>query len=139
MSLNLSVFYSQLMFTISCQKNLNSNLWCFDYAFSKDLQVTEEPLMHQATSVIDFILQQKYKKLPKTIEIVFDHLELYDADVSLEYKEPSLGGSLYCTTQEFVIPIPSQDVWLCPVLTYFYKTPPEKLYVLITESAENII
>jgi len=127
------------MFTISCQKNLNSNLWCFDYAFSKDLEVIEEPLMHQATSVIDFILQQKYKKLPKTIEIVFDHLELYDADVSLEYTEPSLGGSLYRTTQEFVTPVPSQDVWLCPVLTYFYRTPPEKLYVLITESTENIM
>jgi hypothetical protein len=127
------------MFTISCQKNSNSNLWCFDYAFSKDLQVKEEPLMHQATNVIDFILQQKYKRFPKTIEIVFDHLELYDADVSLEYKEPSFDGSLYRTTQEFVLPVPSQDVWLCPVLTYFYKTPPEKLYVLITESTDDKI
>lgn len=127
------------MFTISCQKNSASNLWCFDYAFSKDLQVTEEPLMHQATSVIDFILQQKYKRFPKAIEIVFDHLELYDADVSLEYKEPSNGGSLYRTTQQFVMPVPSQDVWLCNVLTYFYPKPPKELYVLITESTEDKI
>ena len=127
------------MFTITCQKNPHSNLWCFDYAFSKDLQVIEEPLMHQATNVIDFILQQKYKTPPKTIDLVFDHLELYDADVSLEYKEPSLGGSLYRTTQEFVLPVPSQDVWLCPVLTYFYETPPKKLYILIAEATEGKI
>lgn len=123
------------MFTISCQKNSDSKLWCFDYAFSKDLQVTEEPLMHQATNVIDSILQQKYKQFPKTIEIVFDHLELYDADVSLKYKEPSSGGSLYRT----IMPVPNQDVWLCNVLTYFYPKPPEELYVLITEEKESKI
>jgi hypothetical protein len=29
-----------------------------------------------------------------------------------------------------------QDVWLCPVLTYFYPELPKKLYVLITEETE---
>ena len=95
--------------------------------------------MHQATNVIDFILQQKYKQLPKAIEIVFDHLELYDADVSLEYKEPLNGGSLYRTTQQFVMPVPGEDVWLCNVLTYFYPKPPEELYVLITKIKESKI
>jgi hypothetical protein len=127
------------MNTIYCQKELNSNLWCFDYSFSDELIVAKEPLMHQATNVIDFVLKKKYKTTPKTISIIFDYLNLSDADVHLKYKEPSAGGSLYRTTQELVMPIPSQDVWLCPVLTYFYPQPPEELYVLITEEKESKI
>jgi hypothetical protein len=95
--------------------------------------------MHQATTVIDQILLQRYKRIPKTISIIFDHLEFYDADVHLKYKGPSLEGSLYETTQELVMPIPSQDVWLCNVLTYFYPKPPEELYVFITEEKESKI
>jgi len=139
MSLKTSVFSFQIMHTIYCQKNTASNLWCFDYEFSPELKVVDEPLMHQATTVIDQILQQRYKRIPKTISIIFDHLEFSDADVHLKYKEPSLEGSLYETTQELVMPIPSQAVWLCNVLTYFYPKPPEELYVYITEEKESKI
>ena len=125
------------MFTILCQKNSVSNLWCFDYAFSKDLEVIEEPLMHQATAVIDAVLAKRYDHTPEVISILFDHVAIPDADVVIEYKEPSGGGSMYATTEVLgSVEDAEQDVWLCPVLTYFYPDPPEKLHVLITEEKE---
>jgi len=126
------------MFILLCQKNQDSNLWCFDYSFSKDLEVLEEPLMHQATAVIDIVLAKRYDHVPETISIIFDHVCIKDADVVIEYKEPSLGGSMYVTTDLLGLSESSgKDVWLCPVLTYFYPKLPKKLYVLITEETET--
>ena len=125
------------MFIILCQKNQDSNLWCFDYSFSEELEVSGEPLMHQATAVIDAVLAKRYTHVPEVISIIFDHVYVEGADVVIEYKEPSLGGSLYVTTEVLGLTKKSdQDVWLCPVLTYFYPDPPKKLYVLITEEEE---
>lgn len=126
------------MFTIYCYKNSQSQLWCFDYIFSKDLEVIEEPLMHQATSLIDSILMERYQHIPNNISIYFDHCELHEPDVTLEYHEPSGGGSIYKSTQVLKRTEDyNHDVWLCPVLTYFYEKPPEKLYVLITKDQEG--
>ena len=125
------------MFIILCQKNQDSNLWCFDYSFSEELEVSGEPLMHQATAVIDAVLAKRYAHVPEVISIIFDHVHVKGADVVIEYKEPSLGGSLYVTTEVSGLTEKSdQDVWLCSVLTYFYPDPPKKLYVLITEEEE---
>lgn len=125
------------MFIILCQKNQDSNLWCFDYSFSEELEVSGEPLMHQATAVIDAVLAKRYAHVPEVISIVFDHVYVKGADVVIKYKEPSLGGSLYVTTEVSGLTEKSdQDVWLCSVLTYFYPDPPKKLYVLITEEEE---
>lgn len=126
------------MFSILCQKNPISNLWCFDHVFSDDLKVIEEPLMHQATKLIDSVLMESYGYIPEQISILFDHNELFEPDVLLQYKEPSGDGSLYESvqvlkrTENYV-----HEVWLCPVLTYFYEKPPENLYVLITEQIKD--
>ena len=127
------------MFTIHCHKNTQSKLWCFDHVFSESLEVQEEPLMHQATQLIDSVLMESYGFIPKQISILFDHNALFEPDVLLKYKEPSSDGSLYESvqvlkrTEDYV-----HEVWLCPVLTYFYEKPPENLYVLITEKTEDI-
>lgn len=127
------------MFSISCQKNFSSNLWCFNYVFSENLEVVEEPLMHQATELIDSVLMESYGFIPKQISILFDHNELFEPDVLLKYKEPSNNGSLYESvqvlkrTKDYL-----REVWLCSVLTYFYEKPPENLYVLITEKTEDM-
>ena len=93
--------------------------------------------MHQATAVIDAVLAKRYAHVPEVISIIFDHVYVKGADVVIEYKEPSLGGSLYVTTEVSGLTEKSdQDVWLCSVLTYFYPNPPKKLYVLITEEEE---
>jgi hypothetical protein len=126
------------MFSILCQKNPISNLWCFDHVFSGNLEVKEEPLMHQATELIDLVLMESYGYIPKQISIFFDHNELFEPDVLLQYKEPSNNGSMYKSvrvlkrTEDYV-----HEVWLCSVLTYFYKKPPEHLYVLITEKNKD--
>jgi len=126
------------MFTIYCHKNPESQLWCFDHVFSTDLEVIEEPLMHQATDLIDSILMEQYQKIPENISIIFDHCELHEPDVVLKYQEQSSGGSIYRSTQVLKrTENHIHDVWLCPVLTYFYEKPPQKLYVLITEDLKN--
>lgn len=126
------------MFSILCQKNPVSSLWCFDHVFSDDLEVIEEPLMHQATELIDSVLMESYGYIPKQISILFDHNELFEPDVLLQYKEPSDGGSLYESVQVLKrTENHVHEVWLCPVLTYFYENPPENLYVLITEESKD--
>ncbi len=126
------------MFTIYCHKNSQSQLWCFDHLFTEDLEVVEEPLMHQATALIDSILMEQYQRIPENISVIFSDNELFEPDAILKYQEPSGGGSVYRSTQVLKrTENYEHNVWLCPVLTYFYKTPPKKLYVLITEDLKN--
>lgn len=125
------------MFSILCSKNKTNNLWCFDYEFQNSSSVIEEPLMHQATKLIDSILLEVHGYIPEEISIYFDRLELHEPDVILKYKEPSMSGSLYCSsvvlnrTEDY-----EHDVWLCSVLTDFFHEPPEELYVLITPAVK---
>jgi hypothetical protein len=114
-------------------KNKLNNLWCFDYEFQNGDSIKEEPLMHQATELIDSILLEAHGCIPEEIAIYFDGLELYEPDAILKYKEPSMSGSLYCSshilnrTEDH-----EHDVWLCSVLMDFFHEPPEEIYVAIT-------
>ena len=73
----------------------------------------------------------------KKISIYFDKLELHEPDVILEYKEPSMPGSLYCSsvvlnrTKDY-----EHDVWLCSVLTGLFHEPPGEIYIAITPIVE---
>ncbi len=121
------------MFSITCLKNKVTNLWCFDYTFENNSSVTEEPLMHQATKLIDLVLLEAHKCIPEEISIYFDGLELHEPDVILQYKEPSMSGSLYCSSHVLNLKENYEhNVWLCPVLMDFFHEPPKELYVLIT-------
>jgi hypothetical protein len=71
--------------------------------------------------------------IPEEITIYFDRLELYEPDAILKYKEPSMSGSLYCSshilnrTEDH-----EHDVWLCSVLIDFFNEPPKEIYIAIT-------
>jgi len=64
------------MFTISCQKNQHNGLWCFDYIFSDELAVQSEPLMHQASALIDSILISRDKVIHKTFQLLLTGFRL---------------------------------------------------------------
>lgn len=120
------------MFVIECQKNQHNGLWCFDYVFNEELEVKEEPLMHQASALIDAILTSRDGVIHQKISITFDWLELPGSDAVLEYSHQDYGGSIYKSSQVLDWTDDyEKEVWLCPVLTYFFKEPPEKLYVYI--------
>jgi hypothetical protein len=120
------------MFTIDCKKNIHNGLWSFDYEFEEGLEVNNEPLMHQASSLIDDILVSRAKKIPKEIEIGFDCLDFNDPDTVLIYSHSDYGGSVYKSSKVLDWATNyEREVWLCPVLTYFFKEPPAKLNVYI--------
>jgi len=126
------------MFTIECEKNQHNGLWCFDYVFNDTLSVESEPLMHQASALIDSVLLSRDKTIAKKISITFDWLKLTDPDVVLKYSHQDYGGSIYNSSQVLDWKEDYQkEVWLCPVLTYFFKEPPTELYVYITEEDSN--
>ena len=121
------------MFTILCSKNKLTNLWCFDYEFQNGDSIKEEPLMDKFTKLIDSILLEAHGYIPEEISIYFDRLELHEPDAILKYKEPSMPGSLYCSSVVLNrIEDYEHDVWLCPVLMDFFHEPPEEIYILIT-------
>jgi hypothetical protein len=58
--------------------------------------------------------------------------------VVLKYSHQDYGGSIYNSSQVLDWKKDYQkEVWLCPVLTYFFKEPPAELYVYITEEDSN--
>jgi hypothetical protein len=126
------------MFTIYCEKNQHNGLWCFDYVFTEEKHVFDEPLMHQASALIDAILISRDTEIPKTISITFDWLELPEPDAVLDYTQQEYGGSMYKSsqvldwTEDY-----EKEVWLCPVLTYFFKEPPKKLYVYVNKEEDK--
>jgi hypothetical protein len=120
------------MFSITCAKDQHTNLWCFDYQFEKNSFVKDEPLMHQATDLIDLILNEAHGSIANQISICFDAFKLHAPDVILKYKEPSGSGSMYQAVHVLnKVKDYQHDVWLCSVLTQFFPMPPSELYVLI--------
>jgi len=90
--------------------------------------------MHQASALIDDILMGRDNVIHQKISITFDWLPLPEADAVLKYSHQDYGGSIYNSTQ--VLNWTSnheKEVWLCPVLTYFFREPPKELYVYITK------
>ena len=54
--------------------------------------------MDKFTKLIDSILLEAHGCIPEEIAIYFDRLELHEPDAILKYKEPSMSGSLYCSS-----------------------------------------
>jgi hypothetical protein len=120
------------MFTIDCRKDEHNKLWCFDYMFTEELSVKNEPLMHQASALINWILIDKFDDTPEVITVAFSPEEFEGSDVTLEYSHSDYGGSIYNSTRVLDwTEGHEKEIWLCPVLTYFFESPPKNLYVLI--------
>ena len=126
------------MFTIDCALKQNAlvesgKLWCFDYTFEDGSSVEDEPLMAEATELINRLLKAKYpeQKSFEGIKINFSETKLEDADLNLEYIGPCDDGSTYSATNDVEKEL-QMDIWLCPVLDQFFTDRPENLYVTIT-------
>jgi hypothetical protein len=106
--------------------------------FTKDIYVFDEPLMPQASSLIDAIFLSRDTEIAENISITFDWLELPEADIVLKYTHQAHGGSVYKSsqvldwTEDY-----EKEVWLSPVLTYFFKEPPNTLYVYINKEESD--
>jgi len=121
-----------MLFILDCEKNAHNGLWSFDYDFEDDLKVKNEPLMNQASALIDSILLTRDKKICKKIEIGFDSYQLKGADIILDYLRPEYGGSIYKSSKILDWKTNyEKEIWLCPVLTYFFKEPPIQLWAYI--------
>jgi hypothetical protein len=125
------------MFEITCTKKdclgLGlGELWCFDYTFPDGYSVTDEPLMAEATAMIDRFLLATRKADAETIHITFETIPNPDYDLLLKYTRPEDDGSIYsCSSSRF--PNLEGELWLCPVLdSFFPESKPEQLYVYIT-------
>tara|TARA_R100001530_G_scaffold110399_2_gene77704 strand:+ start:177 stop:560 length:384 start_codon:yes stop_codon:yes gene_type:complete len=126
------------MFSITCQPKQNAlgkdgKLWCFNYTFEDGSSVEDEPLMAEATELVNRLLKAKYPKQEsfETININFSETKLEDADLNLEYIGPEDDGSTYSATNDVEKEL-QMEVWLCPVLDQFFTDRPENLYITIT-------
>lgn len=122
------------MFNIICRKDPHNFLWCFDHVFSETISVKSEPLMHQASALIDWILTDKYDHIPETIAVAFSSSDFEGSEVTLEYSHAEYNGSIYNSTRVLDwTKGHEKEIWLCPVLTYFFEEPPNTLYVAVSE------
>lgn len=126
-----------MTFTIKCTKKAGQGyidqLWCFDYTFEDGTSVIDEPLMAEATAMIDAFLEAAGKTDTPCINVTFE-TEATDYDIRLNYVKPEDEGSIYtCTSPSF--PTMKGEVWLCPVLESFFPDgKPANLYVTIAPS-----
>ena len=122
------------MFTITCQKDSHNKLWCFDYDFTEELSVKNEPLMHQASALIDWVLISKLDTIPEVITVTFSPDYFDGSEVTMNYSHADYGGSIYKSTRVLDwVKGHEKEIWLCPVLTYFFEQPPKTLYVSVSE------
>ena len=126
------------MFSITCTPkhhafNGGGDLWCFDYEFNDNESVKDEPLMPEATELINRLLKYKYGQDSSVnkIEVTFSNELLpTPSDLTLQYIEDEDGGCNYkpFAWQEWA----NMKIWLCPVFTQFFPVEkPEKLYVKV--------
>ena len=136
---------SLFMFSVICTPkhhafNNGGDLWCFDYTFPDGSTVIDEPLMPEATELINRLLTVKYEKEIfekeediNKIEITFSNDEVDDYDLCLEYLEPADDGSNYIVRNgtEYL----SMTIWLCPVFDQFFtEERPKELYVKVEKA-----
>lgn len=116
--------------TIVCTKK--QDLWVFDEEFRDGTSVIDEPLMHEATALIDKVIASKYDYVPDKIVITYsedDYLK-DTAEVILDW-ESDCGEASYYRDR-----ISSNRVWLCPVLQRmdcFEGEKPKTFYVYIDD------
>jgi hypothetical protein len=123
------------MFQITCTPkhfafNGGGDLWAFDYDFEGE-SIIDEPLMPEATELMNRLLQHKYPEPTAKIQVTFSSFDVVkDADIELKYVGPKDEGSLY----EVVNPPKPElamSIWLCPVFDSFYQERPEQLFVSV--------
>tara|TARA_B100002052_G_scaffold227582_1_gene209962 strand:- start:2311 stop:2760 length:450 start_codon:yes stop_codon:yes gene_type:complete len=118
---------------IICKKI--GGLWCFDHTFNDLTEVINEPLMHEATSLIDQVLAKKGTPDPDQVHIIFTDDEYYEdqSEVILDFVNHDGEASIYKDR------ISGQSVWLCPVLQRmdcFHGVKPSTIYVCIDALTE---
>ena len=126
------------MFSVTCTPQpvnwlKDEELWCFDYDFPNGDSVKDEPLMPDATELINRLLEHKYGKNSSInkIEVTFSNeLMPTSSDLTLQYVEDADDGCNYkpYAWEEWA----NMTIWLCPVFTEFFPgVRPEKLYVKV--------
>lgn len=116
--------------TIVCTKK--ENLWIFDEEFRDGTSVVDEPLMHEATALIDKVIANKYDYIPDKIVITYSEDSYLEetAEVILDW-ESDCGEASYYRDR-----VSNDRVWLCPVLQRmdcFDGKKPKTFYVYIDD------
>jgi hypothetical protein len=123
------------MFEITCTKKDSpgfGKLWCFDYTFEDGTTVTDEPLMHEASALLDSFLIAKHCTNVSTIYLTFETTQSNTWDFLLDYVRAEDDGSVYYASCRRP-PSLMGEIWLCPVLdSFFPERKPAQLYVYIT-------
>jgi hypothetical protein len=123
------------MFEITCIKKDSpglGKLWCFDYCSPDGYLVTDEPLMHEASAMIDSFLIAKHHEDVDTIYLTFETTPSNTWDFLLDYVRAKDDGTIYHASCRRP-PNLMGEVWLCPVLDLFFpERKPAQLYVYIT-------
>ncbi len=146
------------MHTVYAQLNhpkavgMYKQLYCFD---DSRKGITAEPLMNEATRVIQEACQYAFNRIPSEVKIDFtdnsntaENIWNNESDLifELDYIKPEGSGSIYgamaisppeVADEQAALFIVSEaaleasKVWLCPVLLDYFSSPPKTLYVRI--------
>ena len=123
------------MFQVICTPkhfafNGGGDLWAFDYDFEGE-SIVDEPLMPEATELVNRLLKYKYEEPTSKISILFSVPGVFrDADITLKYVGPKDEGSLYEVVNP-ATPELAMTIWLCPVFDSFYSERPEELCAFV--------
>ncbi len=96
--------------------------WVFD---DKYLEIVAEPFVMGASEAIQVIVD-KVAKDKVTPTIIFgETLPIYDIKISLTQ---DLGNSAWYRMDS---DLGAMDLWLCPVITRYWKSPPKTIFIKI--------
>ncbi len=98
------------------------NTWVFD---DKHLELVAEAFVCGASEAIQYLVD-KVSEDKKKPTIIFGEV-LGEYDIKIDLKE-DLGTNAWYT---MFSPDGNMDLWLCPVLTRYFKNPPETIYIKI--------
>lgn len=125
----------------SLQKN---NRWGFEYqgkfydmAPANFTEYMLSPLVIGVDRLINVGCQQKgIQNIDKGVNILFSQNYFPNADVKFNYDEMKFEGWIY-KVEELNLKglLPGQCAWICPYMGFYFKSPPETLYIKI-EAAE---
>lgn len=126
---------TQRMFQVICTPkhfafNGGGDLWAFDYDFEGE-SIVDEPLMPEATELVNRLLKYKYEEPTSKISIMFCAASIFkNPDITLKYVGPKDEGSLYEVVNP-ATPELAMTIWLCPVFDSFYSERPEELCAFV--------
>jgi len=123
------------MFQVICTPkhfafNGGGDLWAFDYDFEGE-SIVDEPLMPEATELVNRLLKYKYEEPTSKISIMFCAASIFkNPDITLKYVGPKDEGSLYEVIDP-ATPELAMTIWLCPVFDSFYSERPKELCAFV--------